>query len=122
MTKSDFYDIVKTDEIQISIPHSSHFTIGTSPYYAHQHALGIDIYHSLFLDNYEVLSPVSGEILKVKTLMAPKPKFKDGIDKDYIILVRNPLDPNITYKILHVRPDNIQVGKKVEIGDLLGTT
>ncbi|MFW9823203.1 MAG: hypothetical protein ACFFE4_09725, partial [Candidatus Thorarchaeota archaeon] len=122
MTKSDFYDIVKTDDTQVSIPHSSHFTIGTSPYYAHQHALGIDIYHSLFLENYEVLSPVSGEILKVKTLIAPKPKFKGGIDKDYIILVSNPHNPEITYKILHVRPDSVQVGNTIEIGELLGTT
>ena len=122
MTKSEFYDIVKMDDVKVSIPQTSHFTIGTSPYYAHQHALGIDIYHSLSLDNYEVFSPISGEILKVKTLLAPRPKFVGGIDKDYLILVRNPQNPKITYKILHVKPYNIQPGQRVKIGDVIGKT
>ena len=120
--KSEFYNIVKTEDIQVSIPQTSHFTIGTSPYYAHQHALGIDIYQSLFLDDYEVLSPISGEILKIKALLAPKPKFLGGIDKDYLILVRNPHNPEITYKILHVKPHNIQVGERIEIGVPIGKT
>ena len=60
---SEFYDIAKMDDIQVSIPKTSHFSIGTSPYYAHQHGLAIDIYHDLSLSNYEVLSPVSGKIL-----------------------------------------------------------
>jgi hypothetical protein len=122
MTKSEFYDIIKMDEIQVSIPQTSHFTIGTSPYYAHQHALGIDIYHSLFLENYEVLSPISGEIIKVKTLVAPRPKFLRGIDKDYLILVSNPNNHKITYKIMHIKPHNIQVGERIEIGDPIGKT
>jgi len=110
------------DDIQVSIPHTSHFTIGTSPYYAHQHALGIDIYHSLLLDNYEVLSPISGEILRIKTLLAPKPKFTGGIDKDFLTLVSNPHNPETTYKLLHVKPNNIQVGDRIEIGDPIGKT
>ncbi|MBY8985424.1 MAG: hypothetical protein KGD65_10170 [Candidatus Lokiarchaeota archaeon] len=122
MTKSEFYNIVEINDIQVSIPHSSHFTIGTSPYYAHQHALGIDIYHSLHLDNYEVLSPISGEILKVKTLLAPKAKFLGGIDRDCLILVGNLHNPDITYKILHVKPNNIHVGERIEIGDPIGMT
>ena len=122
MTKSEFYNIVETNDIQVSIPHSSHFTIGTSPYYAHQHALGIDIYHSLLLDNYEVFTPISGEILKVKTLLAPKPKFLGGIDRDCLILVRNLNNPDITYKILHVKPNNIHVGERIEIDDPIGLT
>ncbi|MHA2036105.1 MAG: hypothetical protein ACW98X_06705 [Promethearchaeota archaeon] len=122
MTKSEFYNVVEAKDLHVSIPHYSHFTIGTSPYYAHQHALGIDIYHSISLDNYEVLSPISGRISKIKTLLAPKPKFAAGIDKDYLILVKNSRNPNITYKILHVKPDNLQVGNRIEIGDSLGTT
>jgi len=122
MTKSKFYNIIKTEDIQVSIPQTSHFTIGTSPYYAHQHALGIDIYQSLFLDDYEVLSPISGEILKVKPLLAPRPKFVGGINKDYLILVSNPQNRKITYKILHVKPHNIQAGQRIRIGDPIGKT
>ena len=95
---SEFYDIAKMDDIQVSIPKTSHFSIGTSPYYAHQHGLAIDIYHDLSLSNYEVLSPVSGKILKIKTLIAPKPKFKGGIDKDYLILINNPSSPDLVWK------------------------
>ena len=122
MTKSEFYSIVETDDTQVSILRTSHFTVGTSPYYAHQHALGIDIYPSLLLENYEVFSPISGEILKVKTLLAPRPKFLGGIDKDYLVLVNNINNRKITYKILHIKPHNIQVGDRIEIGDPIGKT
>ncbi|KKK43239.1 hypothetical protein LCGC14_0974430 [marine sediment metagenome] len=121
MTQPEFYNIVNKDDILVSIPQSSHFTIGTSPYYAHQHGLGIDIYQSLELKNYEAFSPISGTILKVKPLLAPKPKFQGGIDKDYITLVSNNDDPSITYKILHIKP-RVKVGEKITIGDLLGKT
>lgn len=121
MTKSEFYDIVKMEDIRVSIPQSSHFTVGTSPYYAHQHGLAIDIYHSLTLENYEVLSPVTGRILKIKSLIAPKPRFLNGINYDYLILVSNSSNPKIVWKMMHVKPD-IQVGEKIEIGDPLGMT
>jgi murein DD-endopeptidase MepM/ murein hydrolase activator NlpD len=122
MVKSKFYNIVETEDILVSIPQESHFTIGTSPYYAHQHALGIDIYHSLHLGNYKVYSPISGEIIKTKTLLAPRAKFLGGINKDYLILVKNLHNPEITYKILHVKPNNLHVGERVEIGDQIGQT
>lgn len=121
MPRSEFYDIVQTNDICVSIPQSSHFTIGTSPYYAHQHGLAIDIYHNLDLENYEVLSPVSGKILKIKSLIAPKPKFLGGISRDYLILIENPLNSEIVWKMMHVKP-NLKVGDMIEIGDPLGKT
>jgi hypothetical protein len=117
----EFYDIVKSDDIQVSIPKTSHFTIGTSPYYAHQHGLAIDIYHSLSLENYNVFSPISGIIQEIKTVRAPKPKFVGGLDKDFLILVKNSVNHKIIYKIMHVK-SKLQVGDKIEIGDLLGKT
>ncbi|MFX0139342.1 MAG: hypothetical protein ACFFDN_37225 [Candidatus Hodarchaeota archaeon] len=121
MTKSKFYDIVNTDDIRVSIPQTSHFSIGTSPYYAHQHGLAIDIYHNLTLENYEVLSPISGKILKIKTLKAPKPKFLNGVDIDFLILMSNPSNSEILWKIMHVKP-TINVGDQIEIGDTIGKT
>ena len=121
MPSSEFYDIVKLDDIQVSIPQTSHFSIGTSPYYAHQHGLAIDVYHTLTLENYEVLSPVSGKILKIKTLKAPKPKFLNGVDIDYLILMNNPSNSKILWKMMHVKP-YIQVGEHIEIGDPIGET
>ena len=121
MPISEFYDIVKMDDIRISILKTSHFSIGTSPYYAHQHGLAIDIYQDLSLDNYEVLSPVFGKILKIKTLIAPKPKFVGGIDKDYLILINNPSNPDIVWKLMHVKPFG-NAGDQIEIGEPLGKT
>ncbi len=121
MSKSEFYDIVKMDDLRISIPNTSHFSLGTSPYYAHQHGLAIDIYHNLTLKNYEVLSPISGKVLKIKTLKAPKPRFIDGIDLDYLILVVNHKFPRLLWKMMHVKPI-VKVGDFVKTGDLLGKT
>lgn len=121
MSKSEFYNVINMDNVEVLIPQTSHFTVGTSPYYAHQHGLAIDIYHDLSLENYEVLSPISGKILKTKTLMAPKPKFFEGIKEDYLTLISNSSNPETAFKIMHVKP-RVQVGQKVEIGDILGKT
>ncbi len=121
MPKSEFYNIVKMDDIQVSIPKTSHFSIGTSPYYSHQHGLAIDVYHNLTLDNYNVVSPVAGKILKIKKLKAPKPKFLKGVDFDYLILISNFSNSDIVWKLMHVKPF-IQLGDKIEIGDPIGKT
>jgi hypothetical protein len=121
MSKIRFYDIVRTDDLHISIPETSHLSIGTSPYFAHQHGLAIDIYHNLSLENYEVLSPVAGKILKIRHLLAPKPKFRGGVDKDFLILITNPSNPNLVWKLMHVKPFG-KVGDQVDIGTPLGET
>lgn len=121
MRKSGFYDIVRTEYLHISIPETSHFSIGTSPYYAHQHGLAIDIYQNLSLENYEVLSPIAGKILKIKPLIAPKPKFIGGLAKDYLILINNPSNPKLVWKLMHVKP-SISAGDEINIADPLGKT
>lgn len=121
MPKTKTYDIIKTEDTRVSILQGSHFTIGTSPYYAHQHGLAVDIYQNLSLENYDVVSPISGKVIKSKKLIAPKAKFKGGIDNDYIIVVQNFDDTELAYKILHVNP-KVQVGDLLEIGDYIGTT
>ena len=121
MSTPGFYDIARTEELHISIPETSHFSIGTSPYYAHQHGLAIDIYHDLSLENYEVLSPVAGKILKIKPLIAPKPKFAGGLDIDYLLLISNPSNPKLVWKLMHVKPFG-KVGDQVKIGTPLGKT
>jgi hypothetical protein len=121
MSRSNFYEIVRMDNNRVSIPKSSHFSIGTSPYYAHQHGLAIDIYQNLTLENYNVLSPISGKVLKIRTLTAPKPKFPYGLDVDYLLLISNFNDSELLWKIMHVKP-YVKVGDKIDIGDILGKT
>ena len=121
MTKTEFYDIIKQEKLRVSISKMSHFSIGTSPYYAHQHGLAIDIYQNLKLKNYEVISPISGKIEKIKAIRAPKAKFSDGIDVDYLILVSNPSNAKIVWKIMHIFP-YVDEGEMINIGDTLGKT
>ena len=115
------YPIIQNEDIEVVFEEKSHFSIGTSPYYAHQHALAIDIYQNLELENYSVISPVEGEIIKIKELIAPRPKFPNGIAKDYLTLVRNPKNHGIVYKMLHVK-SMLKVGDKINQGDYLGET
>ncbi|TFG21882.1 MAG: hypothetical protein EU532_14820 [Promethearchaeota archaeon] len=115
------YPIIETEDVEVFLDEKSHFSIGTSPYYAHQHALAIDFYQHLELENYTAISPVEGEIVKIRELIAPRPKFSNGIAKDYLTLVRNPKNNGIVYKMLHVKPF-LQVGDKIKQGDYLGQT
>lgn len=121
MSKYNFYDIVKMGDIRVSIPKDSHFSIGTSPYYAHQHGLAIDIYQFLTLKDYDVLSPVSGRLSKIKKLAAPKPRFKHGVDVDYLILINNPKNSQLVWKLMHVKPE-VKEGEYIEVGEVLGKT
>ncbi|MFX0022518.1 MAG: hypothetical protein ACFE9S_09325 [Candidatus Hermodarchaeota archaeon] len=121
MLNSNFFDIINMHGLRVSIPDSSHFSLGTSPYYAHQHGLAIDIYYNLTLENYEMLSPISGKVIKLKTLGAPKPSFINGIDKDYLILIGNKKYPEVVWKMMHVKP-RVKVGDEVRISDILGET
>lgn len=121
MNNSQFFPIVKKKNIEIQIPRDAYFSFGTSPYYAHQHGVALDIYHDLSLRNFAALSPVEGKIIATKSLKAPSPRFKGGISREYVTLIKNPKDPNLLYKILHVKPEK-EVGETVSIGEKLGTT
>ncbi len=121
MVYSEFIEIIENNKFEISIPRKSHFSIATSPYYAHQHGLALDIYHQISIDNYPVISPVAGKIINIKQLSAPKPKFQKGIAKEYLILIENKFNEDSLYKILHVKP-NVKIGQHIKVGDPLGTT
>ena len=116
-----FKPIIQTEDVEVVFNEKSHFSVGTSPYYAHQHALAIDIYQRFELENYTAISPVEGEIVKIRELIAPRPKFPNGIAKDYLTLVRNLKSHRIVYKILHVK-SSLKVGDKIKQGDYLGET
>ena len=121
LLNSKLYPLVFEPNVKIYASESSHFSIGTSPYYAHQHAVGIDIYDQLTLENYEVVSPVSGTVLQIKEMRAPQPKFKEGCDTEYLTVIQNSDDKGTVFKILHVKPA-LKVDQEIKPGDLLGTT
>jgi murein DD-endopeptidase MepM/ murein hydrolase activator NlpD len=109
------------NHLKIHIPKQSHFSVGTSPYYAHQNAVAIDIYHEICLNNFDVFSPISGKVIETKEMLAPKPRFKEGINKEYLTLIQNPHDINTVFKILHVKP-YLNIGDEIEVGDTIGKT
>ncbi|MHA1273922.1 MAG: hypothetical protein ACTSVV_16730 [Promethearchaeota archaeon] len=121
MAENYFFDLIKDDFGRISIPKACHFSLGTSPYYAHQNALAIDIYYNLSLNESEVLSPVEGKVIESRIMSAPKAKFDGGIDREYLTIIESPENSNIVFKILHVK-SNLKKGDYIEIGDFLGTT
>lgn len=116
-----FSKIIQSKGLAVHVPNDSHFSFGTSPYFAHQHGLALDIYQSLKLENYPALSPVSGTIIKIREMRAPKPRFKDGIDKEYLTIIESTNTRGEVFKILHVKT-KLNVGNKVEVGDELGNT
>jgi hypothetical protein len=117
----DFFEIVKDDQIEIVIPEDSHFSIATSPYYAHQHGLAIDIYHRISIENYGVVSPIGGIVDDIREFAAPEPRFTNGINKEYLLLIKNPKNPEHLFKILHIDP-SIEIGDEIEVGTPLGNT
>lgn len=121
MSNSKLYPLVYEPHVKIYVSETSYFSIGTSPYYAHKFAVGLDIYEQISIQNYDVLSPVAGQVLQIKEMRAPQPKFKGGIDKEYLTVIQNRDDRHTVFKILHIKPD-LKVGQKIEPGDPLGTT
>jgi len=121
MGNSEYIEIIKNNKFEISISRKSHFSIATSPYYAHQHGLALDIYHQISIENYHVISPIAGKIINIRHLYAPKPKFQKGVAKEYLILIENIYNKEFLFKILHVKP-KVEVGQYIEVGDPLGTT
>ncbi|MBD3198307.1 MAG: hypothetical protein GF317_24875, partial [Candidatus Lokiarchaeota archaeon] len=121
MKNQDFIKLIYENNIEVSILKNSHFSIATSPYYAHQQGLAIDIYESLILRNYYVHSPIEGKVIDIKELKAPYAKFENGLNKEYLILVKSSQNPHIKFKILHINPD-ISIGEELYIGDIIGKT
>ncbi|MFO8017302.1 MAG: hypothetical protein R6U96_01585 [Promethearchaeia archaeon] len=121
MKCSNFVTLIKSDTLQISLQGISYFSFATSPYHAHQHGVALDIYQDLSLKNFTAFSPVTGEVIDTRILKAPTPGFEGGISNEYVILIKNTKDPEIIYKILHVKP-KVKKGTFVNTGDELGTT
>ena len=121
MSKSRLIPVVDQSNIKIYLSEHNHFSIGTSPYYAHQNAIAMDIYHRITIENHNVVSPISGKVLQIKELKAPKARFKNGIDREYLTIIENPHDNKTVFKVLHIKPE-VEPGQKLEPGDNFGKT
>jgi len=110
--------IASSEGVNIHCPEDGRFSFFNSPYPAHHSFAGIDVYPGRCFGDVAP-SPVRGEVTSVRSVKCPKPKGFEGIDYDYVILLRSLENPERLIKILHVKP-LVKVGDTAEAGSDLG--
>ena len=96
------------------------FSLSNSPFYGHHKFSAIDLYPNRGKYSDEVPSPVAGSVTALRKFSAPTSLYFERPKHEYVIVIANPEDSRLCYKILHADPC-VSVGEKVEIGDNLGT-
>jgi hypothetical protein len=111
--------VAGVDGVTIHCPSVGRYAFYNSPYPAHRLSTGIDIYTGKGFGE-ATGSPVSGTVILVRKVKAPKARrFRDH-GHDTIILLESQENPERVIKILHVEP-SIQEGDVLETGQILGT-
>jgi hypothetical protein len=103
----------KAEGIKIHARKSWEYSFFSSPYTAHRVFAAVDIYQGK--DFGEVaLSPVSGEVYKIKKFDTPTPT-KESLP-EYLTMIR--VGDKLA-RIMHIEP-SVKVGEKIDAGDELG--
>jgi hypothetical protein len=111
--------VAGVDGVTIHCPSEGRYAFYNSPYPAHRLSTGIDIYPGRGFGE-AAGSPVSGRVILVRKVRAPKSRrFRDH-GHDTVILLESRENPERVIKILHVEP-SIQEGDVLETGQTLGT-
>jgi len=111
--------IAGVDGVTIHCPSEGRYAFYNSPYPAHRLSTGVDIYPRKGFGE-EARSPVSGRVILVRKVKAPKARrFRDH-GHDTVILLESLENPGRVIKILHVEP-SVQEGDALETGQTLGT-
>jgi len=111
--------VAGVDGATIHCPSEGRYAFYNSPYPAHRLSTGIDIYPRKRFGE-EADSPVSGRVILVRKVRAPKSRrFRDH-GHDTVILLESRENPERVIKILHVEP-RVQEGDVLETGQTLGT-
>ena len=111
--------VAGVEGVTVFCPSEGRYAFYNSPYPAHRLSTGIDIYPGAgFGEGAD--SPVSGRVILVRKVKAPKAKrFKDH-GHDAVILLESQENPECVIKILHVEP-SVREGDVLETGQTLGT-
>jgi hypothetical protein len=105
--------------VTIHCPSEGRYAFYNSPYPAHRLSTGIDIYPGRGFGE-DAGSPVSGRVILIRKVSAPKAsRFRDH-GHDTVILLESQENPERVIKILHVEP-RVQEGDVLETGQTLGT-
>jgi hypothetical protein len=111
--------VAGVDGVIIHCPSEGRYAFYNSPYPAHRLSTGIDIYPRMGFGE-SAGSPVSGRVILVRKVRAPKARrFRDH-GHDAVILLESQENPERVIKILHVEP-SIREGDILETGQALGT-
>ncbi len=105
--------------VRIYCPEDGMFSFFNSPYPSHKLTTGIDVYPNL---NFMELapSPVSGEVLQIRKVKAPKGRLFQDAGYDVAVLLRSNENKDIVIKLLHMNPC-VEVGDWVKVGDFIGS-
>lgn len=118
MSSTLMIPVAISKNITIYCPRNGRFAFFNSPYPSHKANSGIDIYSGQKFNDI-ISSPVNGEIIMIRRVMAPQGRgFKDA-GYDVITLIRSQENQNMIIKTLHVDPV-VDVGASVDVGADLG--
>ncbi|MCX6649245.1 MAG: hypothetical protein NTV61_07640 [Candidatus Bathyarchaeota archaeon] len=100
-------------------PEDGRYSFYNSPYPAHHLMTGIDIYpdttHSIVAP-----SPISGEILQIRRVKAPRGHDFEAPEHDTVTIIRSTQAPERVVKLLHV-DTHAEVGETIHVGQTIGT-
>ncbi|MGY5864411.1 MAG: hypothetical protein RTV41_07385 [Candidatus Thorarchaeota archaeon] len=107
--------------IEIHAPDDSYFSFYNSPYISHGQGSSVDIYpyHQSWSD--DVVSPVSGRVVKIKKMQMGRPREFPTEDYDFGIGIQPEQSQSDIVRILHCGPI-VNIGDQVEVGEKLGVT
>lgn len=109
-----------SEGITLYCPRNGRFSFFNSPYYAHSHFTGVDVYpQPKTWYGASAFSPIGGEVIGIKPVGHFFRRDFECSERDYVILLRCFENPSRVAKLLHVKP-SVSVGDKVKAGGKLG--
>jgi hypothetical protein len=118
MYKEEMNLAASSEGVDVYCPKNGRCSFFNSPYPMHRSFAGVDIYPERPF-GYAAPSPVKGEVVKVRLLKCPPAKDFEGLDHDYLILLRSLENLRRWVKLLHVKP-SVEAGDVVQPGEDLG--
>ncbi|HIH88068.1 TPA: hypothetical protein HA344_02520 [Candidatus Bathyarchaeota archaeon] len=104
--------------VALHCPDDGRYAFFNSPYPAHRLMTGLDIYPNTE-NNSSFPSPVSGAILQVRQVKAPRGHGFEAPEQDVVTIIGSGQSPGVVVKLLHV-DTRVEVGDEICVGEPLG--
>lgn len=104
--------------VTVYCPENGKFSFFNSPYPMHAAYSAVDVFCGGSFGGL-ALSPVYGEVVKIRRVKCPEKWDFPSSSYDYVILLRGLENPNVMVKVLHVEP-TVEVGDAVKPGEKFG--